>query len=231
MQTIGLIGGMSWESTIPYYRIVNETVRRARGGLHSAQVMLYSVDFQPVEEMQRHAEWNEAGALLAHAAATLETAGAGFLVLCTNTMHRVADAIERAVRIPLLHIADPTADAIRRADLRSVGLLGTRFTMEESFYRDRLRERHGIGVIVPDADDSEAVHRIIYDELCMGRVVAESRARYARTIERLVARGAEGVILGCTEISLLVGPGDAPVPLFDTTALHAEAAALRSLAA
>jgi aspartate racemase len=231
MQTIGLIGGMSWESTIPYYRIVNETVRRARGGLHSAQVMLYSVDFQPVEEMQRRAEWNEAGALLAHAAATLETAGADFLVLCTNTMHRVADVIERAVRIPLLHIADPTADAIRRADLRSVGLLGTRFTMEESFYRDRLRERHGIGVIVPDADDREAVHRIIYDELCMGRVVPESRARYARTIERLVARGAEGVILGCTEISLLVGPGDAPVPLFDTTALHAEAAALRSLAA
>jgi len=231
MQTIGLIGGMSWESTIPYYRIVNETVRRARGGLHSAQVMLYSVDFQPVEEMQRRAEWNEAGALLAHAAATLETAGADFLVLCTNTMHRVADVIERAVRIPLLHIADPTADAIRRADLRSVGLLGTRFTMEESFYRDRLRERHGIGVIVPDADDREAVHRIIYDELCMGRVVPESRARYARTIERLVARGAEGVILGCTEISLLVGPGDARVPLFDTTALHAEAAALRSLAA
>jgi amino-acid racemase len=231
MQTIGLIGGMSWESTIPYYRIVNETVRRARGGLHSAQVMLYSVDFQPVEEMQRRAEWNEAGALLARAAATLETAGADFLVLCTNTMHRVADAIERAVRIPLLHIADPTADTIRRAGLRSVGLLGTRFTMEEGFYRDRLRERHGIDVIVPDADDREAVHRIIYDELCVGRVVAGSRARYARAIERLVARGAEGVILGCTEISLLVEPDDAAVPLFDTTALHAEAAALRALAA
>ena len=229
MLTIGLIGGMSWESTIPYYRTINETVRNARGGLHSAKLVLYSVDFHPIEAMQRRAQWAEAGDVLAQAARALETAGADFLVLCTNTMHNVASTVERAVRTPLLHIADPTAEAIRQAGLRTVGLLGTRFTMEESFYRDRLRERHGIDVVVPGEDDRTAVHRIIYDELCMGRVVDASRATFARTIERLVDRGAEGIVLGCTEISLLVGASDAPVPVFDTTLLHARAAAIHAM--
>jgi aspartate racemase len=229
MLTIGLIGGMSWESTIPYYRTINETVRNARGGLHSAKLVLYSVDFHPIEAMQRRAQWAEAGDVLAQAARVLETAGADFLVLCTNTMHKVASTVERAVRTPLLHIADPTAEAIRQAGLRTVGLLGTRFTMEESFYRDRLRERHGIDVVVPGEDDRTAVHRIIYDELCMGRVVDASRATFARTIERLVDRGAEGIVLGCTEISLLVGASDAPVPVFDTTLLHARAAAIHAM--
>ena len=229
MLTIGLIGGMSWESTIPYYRTINETVRNARGGLHSAKLVLYSVDFHPIEAMQRRAQWAEAGDVLAQAACALETAGADFLVLCTNTMHKVASTVERAVRTPLLHIADPTAEAIRQAGLRTVGLLGTRFTMEESFYRDRLRERHGIDVVVPGEDDRTAVHRIIYDELCMGRVVDASRATFARTIERLVDRGAEGIVLGCTEISLLVGASDAPVPVFDTTLLHARAAAIHAM--
>jgi aspartate racemase len=229
MLTIGLIGGMSWESTIPYYRTINETVRNARGGLHSAKLVLYSVDFHPIEAMQRRAQWAEAGDVLAQAARALETAGADFLVLCTNTMHKVASTVERAVRTPLLHIADPTAEAIRQAGLRTVGLLGTRFTMEESFYRDRLRERHGIDVVVPGEDDRTAVHRIIYDELCMGRVVDASRATFARTIERLVDRGAEGIVLGCTEISLLVGASDAPVPVFDTTLLHARAAAIHAM--
>jgi aspartate racemase len=229
MLTIGLIGGMSWESTIPYYRTINETVRNARGGLHSAKLVLYSVDFHPIEAMQRRAQWAEAGDVLAQAARALETAGADFLVLCTNTMHKVASTVERAVRTPLLHIADPTAEAIRQAGLRTVGLLGTRFTMEESFYRDRLRERHGIDVVVPGEDDRTAVHRIIYDELCMGRVVDASRATFAHTIERLVDRGAEGIVLGCTEISLLVGASDAPVPVFDTTLLHARAAAIHAM--
>jgi aspartate racemase len=229
MLTIGLIGGMSWESTIPYYRTINETVRNARGGLHSAKLVLYSVDFHPIEAMQRRAQWAEAGDVLAQAARALETAGADFLVLCTNTMHKVASTVERAVRTPLLHIADPTAEAIRQAGLRTVGLLGTRFTMEESFYRDRLRERHGIDVVVPGEDDRTAVHRIIYDELCMGRVVDASRATFAHTIERLVDRGAEGIVLGCTEISLLVGASDAPVPVCDTTLLHARAAAIHAM--
>jgi aspartate racemase len=229
MLTIGLIGGMSWESTIPYYRTINETVRNARGGLHSAKLVLYSVDFHPIEAMQRRAQRAEAGDVLAQAARVLETAGADFLVLCTNTMHKVASTVERAVRTPLLHIADPTAEAIRQAGLRTVGLLGTRFTMEESFYRDRLRERHGIDVVVPGEDDRTAVHRIIYDELCMGRVVDASRATFAHTIERLVDRGAEGIVLGCTEISLLVGASDAPVPVFDTTLLHARAAAIHAM--
>jgi aspartate racemase len=179
--------------------------------------------------MQRTGRWSAAGDALARAAVAVEGAGADFLVLCTNTMHKVASTVERAVRTPLLHIADPTAEAIRQAGLRTVGLLGTRFTMEESFYRDRLRERHGIDVVVPGEDDRTAVHRIIYDELCMGRVVDASRATFARTIERLVDRGAEGIVLGCTEISLLVGASDAPVPVFDTTLLHARAAAIHAM--
>jgi len=225
MKTLGLIGGMSWESTIPYYRIVNETVRERLGGLHSARLILYSVDFHDIERLQRAGVWDEAGKALADAARSLEAAGAEGLALCTNTLHEVAPAIESAVDIPLLHIADPTAAAAKRAGLGTVGLLGTRFTMERDFYRGRLMERHGLAVIVPDAADRESVHRVIYDELCRGDIRAESRARYREIMRRLVDAGAEGIILGCTEIASLVGSADAPVPLFDTTALHARHAA------
>jgi len=229
MKTIGLLGGMSWESTVPYYRTINETIRARLGGLHSARVVLYSVDFHEVERLQHAARWDEAGALLAAAAQALQRAGADFIVLATNTMHKVAPAIEAAVALPLLHIADPTAARIGAAGLARVGLLGTRFTMEQDFYVERLRARHGLAVDVPDADERERVHRIIYDELCVGEVVPASRDAYRAIIAGLVERGARGIILGCTEISLLVDQSDSPVPIFDTTALHAEAAALLAL--
>jgi aspartate racemase len=225
MKTLGLIGGMSWESTIPYYRQINETVKERLGGFHSAKVILYSVDFHEIERLQRDGDWQAAGALLANAARSLEMAGADLLVLCTNTMHKIAPAIETAVSIPLIHIADPTALEIRRAGYSSVGLLGTRFTMEQDFYRDRLRERHGFAVYIPTAEDREVVHRIIYAELCMGKILPESRVQFRRIMAGLVAQGAQAIILGCTEISLLVGQGDAVVPLFDTTSIHARAAA------
>ena len=228
MRTIGLLGGMSFESTIPYYRIVNETVRERLGGLHSAKIAMLSVDFHDVERMQAAGDWTAAGALLAGAARAVEAAGADFIVLCTNTMHKVAADIERAVSIPLLHIADPTADAIRAMGLRDVALLGTRFTMEQAFYRGRLR-RHGIDARVPDAPGREWMHRVIYDELCRGIVRDAARVRLCELIGELVARGAQGVILGCTEIAMLIEPRDSPVPLFDTTRLHAEAAALLAL--
>ncbi len=220
---------MSWESTVPYYRQINETIRSELGGLHSAKIVLYSVDFHEIERLQHAGDWDAAGALLAGAARALEAAGAAFLVLCTNTMHKVAAAIEAAVSIPLLHIADPTAAAIKRAGHATVGLLGTRFTMEQAFYRDRLVERHGLRVIVPEAEGRETIHRIIYEELCLGVVTAESRDAYRRVMRDLVAQGAQAIILGCTEISLLVDRDDASVPLFDTTAIHARAAALESL--
>ena len=229
MKTIGLIGGMSWESTLPYYRHINEAIKARLGGLHSARLVLYSVDFHEIEQLQRSGDWQRAGALLGEAAAALERAGAEFLVLCTNTMHKVADAIEQAVSIPLLHIADPTAAAIRAAGLQRVGLLGTRFTMEQPFYRERLESRHGIQVLVPDEADRQLVHRVIYEELCLGTVREESRQAYREVIARLVAQGAQAVILGCTEIGLLVGDADARVPLFDTTLLHARAAADQAL--
>lgn len=229
MLTIGLLGGMSWESTVPYYRTVNEVVKARLGGLHSAKVALLSVDFAEVERLQHGGEWDAAGELLAGAARSLEAAGADFIVVCTNTMHKVADAIEAAVGIPLLHIADPTAAAIRAAGLDTVGLLGTRFTMEQAFYVGRLEARYGLTVLTPPAADRELVHRVIYDELVLGRTLEPSRAAFRRVIEDLVARGAQGVILGCTEISLLVGPEDASVPLFDTTAIHATAAAERAI--
>lgn len=229
MKTLGLIGGMSWESTLSYYRLINEAVRQRRGGLRSARLVLYSVDFHEIEVLQREGRWDEAGAVLAQAARALDAAGAELLVLCTNTMHKVASAIEAATPRPLLHIADPTAEAIRDAGLQRVGLLGTRFTMEQDFYRQRLEQRHGIDVLVPDAADREQVHRIIYDELCRGEVREASRVIYRAVIERLVERGAEAVILGCTEISLLVGTADARVPLFDTTTLHAQRAAALAL--
>ncbi len=225
MKLIGLIGGMSWESTIPYYREINQAIRQQLGGLHSARLMLYSLDFHAIERLQQQGDWDEAGRVLAHAAKTLETAGAELLVLATNTMHKVAPAIEAAVHIPLLHIADPTAAEIKRAGLHTVGLLGTRFTMEQDFYLARLRQVHGVTALVPPPHERAIVHRVIYEELCLGRVEPGSRAQYRRIMADLVRQGAQGIILGCTEISLLVGPQDCDVPLFDTTQLHARAAA------
>jgi aspartate racemase len=225
MKTIGLIGGMSWESTVPYYRHINETVRARLGGLHSARAVLYSVDFHDIEQLQRAGDWDTAGQVLADAARRLQAAGAGCVVLCTNTMHKVAPAIEAACPLPLLHIADPTALAIRAAGLRTVGLLGTRFTMEQDFYCERLRQRNGLEVLTPAPEDRAIVHRIIYEELCVGIVSHASRREYRRIIGQLAARGAQGVILGCTEIGLLVGAEDTALPLFDTTALHACSAA------
>ena len=224
MKTIGLIGGMSWESTVPYYREINEQVRLRLGGLHSARVALYSVDFADIEPHQRTGRWDEAGEALARAGRAVEAAGADFLVLCTNTMHKVAPAIEAAVSIPLLHIADPTAEAVKRAGIRTIGLLGTRFTMEQDFYRERLQRRHGLEVIVPAAQGRDVVHRVIYEELCRGVVTEESRAQYREVIAGLVRKGAGGVILGCTEIAMLVSASDSSVPVFDTTRLHAAAA-------
>jgi aspartate racemase len=230
MRTIGLIGGMSWQSTLEYYRLINEGVQARMGGFHSAELVLYSVDFAAVERMQLEERWDDAGETLARAAASLERAGAAFLVLATNTMHQVADAVERAVSIPLLHIADATATEIARHGLRRVGLLGTRFTMERPFYRQRLAERHDLEVLVPGDEDRALVHRVIYDELCQGRIEEPSRAAFRRVIAELVARGAEGIVLGCTEIMLLVGGDRFAVPTFDTTALHAAAAVAAALA-
>ena len=222
MRTIGLIGGMSWESTAEYYRLINEEVRDRLGGLHSAEVVLWSVDFADVEAMQAAGRWDQAGELLADAARRLERAGAGVLALCTNTMHKVADAITGAVDVPFVHLADVTAEAVRADGLTTVGLLGTAFTMEQDFYRDRLAS-HGLDVIVPDASDRADVHRVIYDELCLGIVRDESRRRYQEVIGRLVDAGAAGVILGCTEIELLIVAADSEVAVFPTTSLHAAA--------
>ena len=224
MKTIGLIGGMSWESTANYYRDINEQVKQRLGGLHSARILLYSVDFQEIERLQHQGRWDEAGEQLGDIARRLEGAGADVVALCTNTMHKVAPAIEAALRVPFLHIADPTAQAVKQAGIGRIGLLGTRFTMEEDFYRGRLVERHGLDVIVPDPAERETVHRVIYDELCLGKVEERSRKAYRDIIAHLVERGAEGVILGCTEIAMLISPADSPVPLFDTTQLHAVSA-------
>jgi aspartate racemase len=225
MRTTGLLGGMSWESTVPYFQVLNREVGRRLGGLHSARIILLSVDFQEVEALQHQARWAELGQMLAREARIIEEAGADFLVLCTNTMHLVAPAIEAAVQIPLLHIADATAHRIREAGLTRVGLLGTRFTMEEPFYRERLQERHGLVVNVPPAEDRKLIHRVIYEELVLGRIHAESRSEYQRIVRDLVADGAQGVILGCTEIGLLLRPEDTETLLFDTALIHAEAAA------
>ena len=225
MKVIGLIGGMSWESTASYYRIINETVKEQLGGLHSAKLVLYSVDFHEVERMQQAGDWAAAGALMANAARALQAAGAECVVVCTNTMHKVAEFILAAVNIPLLHIADPTANAIKLAGHTTVGLLGTRFTMEQDFYRDRLITQHGLIVLTPSDHDRSIVHRIIYEELCVGKVLTDSRDEYRRVMAELVAQGAQAIILGCTEIALLVDQRDASVPLFDTTYLHARGAA------
>jgi len=229
MKTIGLLGGMSWESTIPYYRTVNRVVGERLGGLHSAKVLLFSVDFHDVEECQRDGRWTEAGEILADGAVALERAGADFLVLCTNTMHKVAAQIEAAVALPLLHIADATARRVKAAGLRRVGLLGTRFTMEEEFYRGCLERRHGLEVVIPAAERRAAVHRIIYDELCHGTILDSSRLAYQEAVRDLVDQRAEGVILGCTEIGLLLRAQDADLPLFDTAVIHAEEAARYAL--
>ena len=223
MKTIGLIGGMSWESTASYYRLINQAVKVRLGGLHSASLLLHSVDFAGIEQLQRAGDWDAAGAQLAQAARGLQAAGAGALLICANTMHKVAPAIESAVQIPLLHVVDATAAAVRQAGVRRVGLLGTRFTMEQPFYVERLQQ-HGLDVLLPDADGRATVHRVIYEELCQGVLLADSREAYRRVMAALVAQGAEGIILGCTEIALLVDAGDATVPLFDTTELHARAA-------
>jgi len=224
MKTIGLIGGMSWESTIPYYRTINETVRELRGGLHSAKIVMVSVDFDEIERLQRQGDWDTAGAMLADCGRRLALAGADFLVLCTNTMHKVAPAIEATAGIALLHIADPTAQEIRAAGFARVGLLGTRFTMEQDFYRARL-EGHGLQVLTPDVAGRELVHRVIYEELCQGSVLDSSRDAYRAVIRQLADAGAQAIIFGCTEIGLLVTQADSPVPVFDTTALHARKAA------
>jgi len=224
VKTIGVIGGMSWESTVPYYRDINERVKERLGGLHSASVIIYSVDFHDVAALQTAGAWDEAGIMMAKAARSLETAGAEIVILATNTMHEVAPAIEAAIDVPFIHIADPTAAAIKAAGLSRVGLLGTRFTMERDFYRSRLSELHGIDVVIPRDEDRAEVHRVIYEELAKGVLDPRSRCTFGKIIGRLVAAGAEGIILGCTEIGLLVGPADSPVPLFDTGALHASAA-------
>jgi aspartate racemase len=232
MQTIGLIGGMSWESSAEYYRVINQEANRRLGGVHSAQCLMWSVDFEEIKRLQHEGDWERLAEAMREAALRLERGGADFIVLCTNTMHRLADAVTAAVGIPLLHIADPTAEKIKAAGFTRVGLLGTAFTMEQDFYKGRLQQRHGLDVMVPDEDDRRIVHEIIYRELVLGQVKPESRQAYRAIIARLIERGAQCVILGCTEIMLLVSDEDSAVPLFDTTTIHAVAAvdhALRSV--
>jgi aspartate racemase len=224
MKRIGLLGGMSWESSAEYYRLVNEAVRDRLGGLHSADCLLRSVDFAEIEALQRAGAWDEAGARLAAEARALVAGGAELLVLCTNTMHKVADAITAAVDVPFVHIADTTADAVRAQGLGTVGLLATAYTMEQNFYVGRLRDVHGLEVLIPEESDRRIVHDVIYDELCVGVVDDGSREEYRRIMRGLADRGAQGILLGCTEIDLLVGAADCAVPLFDTTRLHAERA-------
>ena len=224
MKTIGLIGGMSWESSLEYYRIINETVKRKLGGLHSAKSIMYSFDFQDIEKLQHEGDWESLTALMKDAAQKVERGGADFIVICTNTMHKMAEDVKRNVGIPLLHIVDVTAQAIQSRNIRRVGLLGTRFTMEQDFYRDRLERHHGLTVIIPDEEERQVIHTILYEELCLGEIKKKSRDKFKQIIDRLEARGAEGVILGCTEIPLLVSQEDYELPLFDTTTLHAQAA-------
>ncbi|NCF11144.1 MAG: amino acid racemase [Gammaproteobacteria bacterium] len=224
MKTIGLLGGMSWESTLGYYRAINEGVRQKLGGLHSAQIAMVSVDFAPIEQLQHADDWTGTAEILGDAARGVEAAGADFLLICTNTMHRVAPQIEAAIRIPVLHIADATAEVLLADGVGTVGLLGTAFTMEQAFYRGRLAERYGLEVLVPHTADRDLVHRVIYEELCQGRVEPGSKAEYLRIVASLAARGAEAVILGCTEIGMLIGQRDTEVRLLDTTLIHAQKA-------
>ena len=228
MKTLGLIGGMSWESTVTYYRIINQTIGAKLGGLHSARLILYSVEFSEIEAMQAQGEWAESGEILADAAAKLEAAGADYLLVCTNTMHKVAPQICRRIRIPLLHIAEMTAEALQEAGVDSVGLLGTRYTMTQNFYKEKLEQR-GISVLIPEDPEIDEVNRIIFQELCMGKILPQSRAFFVRIIEDLAKKGARGVILGCTEIGLLIRREHTSVALFDTTKIHAERAALLAI--
>jgi len=224
MKTIGLIGGMSWESSIEYYRIINEITRTKLGGLHSARSVMYSVDFAEVEVLQHQNRWAEAAELLTDAARSLENGGADFIVLCTNTMHKVADEIQARTIIPFLHIADATAQRVKESGIEKIGLLGTQFTMQEDFYKGRLTQKYGLDVRVPAAQERELIHRVIYDELVVGKIEQKSKEQYIAIMEQFVSEGAEGIILGCTEIGLLVHQEDSLVPLFDTTRIHAEAA-------
>ncbi|EHM41847.1 aspartate/glutamate racemase family protein [Anaeroglobus geminatus] len=228
MKTIGLIGGMSWESTVTYYQVINETVKKELGGLHSAKCILYSVDFDEIEKYQSAGEWNKSAEVLAQAASALERAGADFIVICTNTMHKVAPEISRKITVPLLHIADMTAIELKKSNIKKVGLLGTKYTMQQAFYKNVL-QANGIEVIVPDDAGIEVVNSIIYDELCIGKISAQSKAAYLRIISELSNKGAQGIILGCTEIGLLVKQSDTTVPLFDTALIHAQNAALKSI--
>jgi len=222
MKTIGLVGGMSWESTLEYYRIINETVKEKLNKLHSAKIIMYSVDFEEIELLQHKGKWDELTSLMIEIAQRLEKAGADFIVICTNTMHKVAEDMEKSVEIPLLHIVDVTAEKIKAKGINKVGLLGTRFTMEDNFYRDRLR-KHGIKAIIPSEKEREMIHSIIYNELCLGVIKESSREKFKKIIKNLAKRGAEGVILGCTEIPLLIKQEDVDLPLFDTTEIHAKA--------
>ncbi len=229
MKTIGLIGGMSWESTATYYRIINKYVFERLGGLNSARIILYSFNFDQISRLQKAGKWKEAGQELARAGKNLEQAGADFLVIATNTMHKVAEAVENAVTIPLLHIADPTAEALHNKGISKVGLIGTAFTMEDDFYIRRLIQNRELEVLIPCTEDRRLVHDVIFDQLCQGQVLEQSRCQYQQVIESLAGQGAEAVILGCTEISMLISPGQAVIPLFDTTAIHAHRAAEMSL--
>lgn len=228
MKTIGMIGGMSWESTVTYYQVINETVKEKLGGFHSAKCLLYSVDFHEIEECQNRGDWERSADILAEAAASLEKGGADFIVICTNTMHKVAGRIQERISIPILHIAEVTADELLNQEIETVALLGTKYTMEQDFYKERLTGR-GIRVIVPESEEREFINHVIYDELCLGTVSDESRREFLRIIGGLVRKGARGVILGCTEIGLLVSQKDTDVPLYDTTLIHGRRAALHAL--
>ena len=229
MKVIGLIGGMSWESSMEYYRLINQGIKEKLGGLHSCKCLMYSVDFAEIETLQHQGKWDEASMMMIDAAERLERGGASFIVICTNTMHKMADDVQKSVKIPLLHIADAAAEKIKELGLGKVGLLGTRFTMEQDFYRGRLKSIFGIDVVIPNKTDRQVIHDIIYNELCLGEIKDVSRKKYSEIINKLAASGAEGIILGCTEIPLLVRQEDCEVPLFDTTSIHAEAAVIFAL--
>ena len=228
MKTIGLIGGMSWESTVTYYKIINETVKKKLGGLHSAKCILYSVDFQEIEECQANGNWEKSGEILGEAACNLEKAGADFIVICTNTMHKVVNQIKEKISIPILHIAEMTAEKILEKGLKNIALLGTKYTMEQDFYKSKLIEK-GINVIIPDKNAIEIIHEVIYDELCLGTINSDSKKKFLEIVDKLRSKGAEGIILGCTEIGLLIKNEDTDVPLFDTAIIHAEQAAIYSI--
>ncbi len=229
MKTIGLLGGMSWESSLEYYRIINEKVKNELGGLHSSKSILYSVDFEEIEVLQHQNKWEELTVIMINAAKSLEKAGADMVLICTNTMHKMADDVQKNISIPLVHIADATAQSIQQQGLKKIGLLGTKFTMEQDFYKGKLLEKYGIDVVIPNDTDREIVHKVIYNELCLGEIKDSSKKEYIRIIENLVRDGAEGIILGCTEIPLLVKQTDVSVPVFDTTTIHAENAVMKAI--